>query len=87
MTLTLIAAVTGAALVFWRVWKFYDDDWEMANRPEDEQKFLGIRFVRGFDGKRHLVALPWHLRIAVSLIPSLVTAVLTLYIARLIWGV
>ena len=69
-----------AALTFWVTWKKWDDGRDVANMDEDLTQFMGVEFKRGIDGKRRMKSMPRHVRLALSLISSLMAAILvTLY--------
>jgi hypothetical protein len=77
---TLIAV---AALTFWQTWRKWGDVTDVGYTSKNAKQFLGIKYVRGFDGKPHLVPLPFHLRLALSLIPALLVAIAVEYVDRL----
>jgi hypothetical protein len=76
-TVILIAGgLTVAVLAFVVSWRRWDDAIEVLNVPLPLLKFLGVRFQRGIDGRLHLLALPFHVRLALSLISGLSAAIL-----------
>ena len=77
--LQIILVLVGAAISFVATWRKLEDRGEMDAIPEQEKRMLGLQFRKGFDGKAHLVPLPFHLRVAISLAGSLMGAVAVAY--------
>jgi hypothetical protein len=82
--LTNIATlVVVAVLTFWQTWRRWGNTGEVKKQSDTAKKFLGIKFARGLDGNWHLTPLPFHLRLALSLIPTLLIVIGAIYLQRL----
>lgn len=75
----IILVIVVAAISFAASWRKLGDQSEMDARSEESKRLLGVRFHKGFDGKRHLEPLPVHFRVALCLASSLGSAVVAAY--------
>jgi len=72
-----------AALIFWQTWRRWGNTTEVKKQSDTTRKILGIKFTRGLDGSWNLTPLPFHLRLALSLIPALLAAIAVIYFQRM----
>jgi len=72
-----------AAVIFWQTWRRWGNGAEVRKQSDTANKFLGIEFKKGSDGTWQLTPLAFHLRLALSLIPTLLAVIVAVYVQRL----
>jgi len=75
--------VVVGAIIFWQSWRRWGNGAQVKQQSDTAKKVLGIEYKKGPDGAWHLTPLALHLRLALSLIPTLLAVIVAVYIQRL----
>ena len=84
-TFGILLAILIGVISFVATWRRLDDPVEIEKMSHDSKQAMDVGFVRGFDGRKHLRPMSYHLRFALSLLSGLVSATLGALWARFIF--